>query len=470
MMFLPTQKSKRVFFAILVFAFLFTSGQGCFRSGNKNAPAPVSLTVWTVFDDNDGYNEAFRAYQTEHPHVSFVFKKLRFEEYEQRLLEAFASGRGPDIFLVHNAWMNKYKDLSLIAPMPKTLDIVVQETTGGLKKEVIFTEKKVPTLTEKDLRDQYVGTVADRVLMDYKQSAEAQKEELIFGVPMSLDTLALYYNSDLLDQAGIAEPAKTWDKFQEDVKLLTKVNENGDIIQSGAAIGTAKNVERSADILSVLMMQTGTPMVNDRGEATFDKFPQGAQTTGETPGADAVRFYADFSDPTKDVYTWNSEQPNSFDAFVTGKTAYFFGYAYHLPLIRARAPKLNFGVSELPQIANAKQVNYANYWIHTVSPQTTNSNWAWDFILFMQKKENAVAYLQKTEKPTARRDLIESQIEDIYLGPFANQILTADDWYEGKDINAAEESLKELIDLVVSGSMEIKDALDFAVKKVNQTL
>ncbi len=37
-------------------------------------------------------------------------------------------------------------------------------------------------------------------------------------------------------------------------------------------------------------------------------------------------------------------------ASIAGKTGYFFGYAYHLPRIRAQAPKLNFGVTGIPQI------------------------------------------------------------------------------------------------------------------------
>ena len=40
------------------------------------------------------------------------------------------------------------------------------------------------------------------------------------------------------------------------------------IIQSAAAIGTTDNVERSTDILGVLMMQNGTQMTDENGMAS----------------------------------------------------------------------------------------------------------------------------------------------------------------------------------------------------------
>ena len=51
--------------------------------------------------------------------------------------------------------------------------------------------------------------------------------------------------------------------FQQNVKKLTKQNNKGQIIQSGVSLGGAYNIERSPDILSVLMMQNGTVMMEN---------------------------------------------------------------------------------------------------------------------------------------------------------------------------------------------------------------
>ena len=80
------------------------------------------------------------------------------------------------------------------------------------------------------------------------------------------------------------------------------------------------------------------------------------------PGQDAIRFYTDFSNPSKRVYTWNRQLHYSVDACVEGKNAIIFDYAYNVPLIRERAPYLSFDIASMPQIKGREfDVNYANY-------------------------------------------------------------------------------------------------------------
>ena len=61
---------------------------------------------------------------------------------------------------------------------------------------------------------------------------------------------------DLLNNAGIPELSPYWNQdFQQQVKKLTKQDVRGELIQSGVALGGSKNIERSSDILSALMMK-----------------------------------------------------------------------------------------------------------------------------------------------------------------------------------------------------------------------
>jgi ABC-type glycerol-3-phosphate transport system substrate-binding protein len=57
-----------------------------------------------------------------------------------------------------------------------------------------------------------------------------------------MDSMVLYYNKDMFNAAGIVAPPTTWQEFQDDVKKLTLVDATGNIVRSGAAIGTAQNV------------------------------------------------------------------------------------------------------------------------------------------------------------------------------------------------------------------------------------
>ncbi|MCX6778622.1 MAG: extracellular solute-binding protein, partial [Candidatus Magasanikbacteria bacterium] len=297
---------------------------------------------------------------------------------------------------------------------------------------------------------------------------------MAYGLPMSVDTLVLYYNKDLLDQAGIATPPKTWADFQKDVIILAKIDQNNDIIRAGAAIGTNKNVDRAGDILSLLMMQNGVVMANDAGTPTFNQVPAG--WSGSMPPAEqALQFYTDFAQPTKQVYTWNDKISGSLDAFVRGQAAFFIGYGYHLGFIKANAPKLNYSIAPIPQVNPEMPTNFAYYWLETVSKKTKYPNETWDFILFATNPQNVVKYLNKTGKVAALRELIPSEKENVDLAVFANQLLTAKSWYKGQDAEAADMYFREMIDAVLNKE-NLNDAgvynkaVNNAVGKIQQTL
>jgi ABC-type glycerol-3-phosphate transport system substrate-binding protein len=461
----------KIFSILILFVLIINSGFGCKLASQEEQEAqkPITLEFWGVYDESDLIEPLINSYRAVHPNVTINYKMMRFEEYEEELLNALAEDRGPDIFSVHNHWIRGY--VPKISPLPPQLTIAYIERSGGaLGQETTVTIRKEQSLTQRQLRDGFVEVVYDDAVVPvWNEDAEAY-ENKIMALPLSVDTLALYYNRDILNAAGIAQPPASWTTFQEQVKTITRLDAEGDIAQSAAGIGTSSNVERYTDILSILMMQNGTEMANESGFATFHKTPSALSGRDEPPGYGALRFYTDFANPAKEVYTWNDDFTNSLDAFVTGQTAFFFGYSYHLEQIRAKAPKLNFGIANLPQLEGNPEINYANYWLYTVSNKSESSDYAWDFIQHMADVNNVTDYLSAAKRPTALRSLQAGQLEDIDLSVFASQILTAQSWYRGKDWAAVEEAFSDMIDSQVYGTMEIKDAINLAASRVNQTL
>jgi multiple sugar transport system substrate-binding protein len=287
-----------------------------------------------------------------------------------------------------------------------------------------------------------------------------------------MDTLAMYYNKDLFNNAGITAPPIYWNReFQQDIKKLTKQDNKGQIIQSGVALGGGDNIERSSDILSVLMIQNGTDMMDDNGQVRFHLRPTAFKDRDYSPGLDALRFYTDFSNPAKEVYSWNKTLDNSLDMFIQGKLAIMFGYSYMLQQIRAGAPKLNFSVARLPQIeGNSQNINFANYWVEVVAKKSKYISEAWDFIQFAAKAEQASLYLEKTKKPTALRSLVDAQIESQDIGIFAEQVLTAKSWYKGDDAGAAETIMREMIDEAIADQNKLESIINIGASKVQQTI
>jgi multiple sugar transport system substrate-binding protein len=445
--------------------FILGSGFGCKTANKETADAmkPITLTYWRVFDGPDAFQDIITKYKALHPFITIEYRKLRYNEYETELLNALAEDRGPDIFSVHNTWIKKYQ--SKLAPMPETTTLAYPVTQGTVKKETVAELRTTSSLSLKELKDNFVDVVSHDVLLE---------DGKIYGLPLSVDTLAMYYNKDLFNNAGISQTPRYWNKeFLQAVKNLTKQDPKKGLVQSGAALGGSSNINRFSDILSVLMMQNGAVLLDDNHQVVFNLVPTALKDSGYNPGLEALRFYTDFSNPAKESYSWNNELPTSLDMFISGNLAIMFSYSYDLETIKAQAPKLNFSVAKLPQIEGnpPTNINFANYWIEAVSKKSPYQNEAWDFIQFMVKEEQVKNYLEKTKRPTALRSLVAEQKTDDEIGVFADQVLTAKSWYQGKNVTAAEEAIKEMINTVVRNTGEkLQDIINTAAARVQQTI
>lgn len=463
---------RKILFLSLIFIFLITSGFGCKLTNKQTQEAikPVVLNYWRVWDDSDAFEKIIEEYKKLHPFVTINYKKLRYNEYEKELINALAEDRGPDIFSLPNTWIRKYQ--SKITPMPASITMAYPVTKGTIKKEVVNEMRTTKSITLKEIKNNFVDTVYDDSVIKITDEKTNKTEERVFGLPLYLDTLAMFYNKDLFNNAGIAQPPLFWNvEFQQDVKKMTKQDAKGQIIQSGVALGGSNNIDRYSDILSILMMQSGATMMDDNGQIAFNKIPETFQQQHYSPGIEALRFYADFANPAKEVYSWNKDLNNSITMFAQGKLAMLFGYSYQLPQIHSLAPKLNLGIAKLPQIeGNAQNINFANYWMETVSSKSKNTDIAWDFIQFATRAEQAKLYLDITKRPTALRSLISGQLDDINTSIFAEQILTAKSWYRGMDANAMETIVSEMIDSLVTDKDKIENIINLGAQKIQQTI
>lgn len=471
------QKKLTFLGLILILILLPGFGLKCVDKETEEKMMPITLNYWRVWDGPDAFQGIIDSYRSLHPFVTINYKKLRYDEYEDALLEAYATDKEPDIFSIHNTWIQKYKDKGFIEAMPETITMAYPIVRGKLKKEVIPELKTTRSITLKDLRNNFLDVVYEDVVVENK----------VYGLPLSVDTLAMFYNRDLFNNAGIIDPPKYWNQeFQQTVKKLTKQNNKGQIIQSGIAMGGSDNIERSTDILSVIMMQNGTEMMDEKGIVKFHVVPAQFDDGKFFPGVDALRFYTDFANPAKEVYSWNKNLENATDLFAQNRLAIMFGYAYMLPEINSKAPKLNYGIAPLPQIeGNPKNVNFANYWVEVVSKKILSDtenlklgsayakqkfDTAWNFIQFATEKSQADKYLAQTNKPPALRALIEEKIENQELGVFSEQLLTAKSWYKGHNAIAAENYMKEMIDAAVLGQTNLSSLVNVTAQKVQQTV
>ena len=445
---------------------------GCGLKGSGDDPYRLPLEFWGVFDDSDAYNDVFQQYRAVNPHVSDItYRKFDEATYQKELLNALAAGNGPDIFMIRNSWMGAFKDKIIAAPEYQ--------------------------LTEKAVRDNFVDVVA--------YDSIDPIDNKIYGLPLSVDSLALYYNKDIFNVAGITSPPKTWEEVRALTPRLTSIDQYGVINQSAIAFGTADNINRAPAVLLGLMFGIGAEIEDDAGRINFFR-------SGVTERA--FEFYTRFSDVRLNEYTWNPDMHYSLDAFYEGRLAMMVNYSWRYATIKQKNAKLNMAVAPLPTFSGVEPANYADYWTMVVSKNHTivldNPNEekmlpadkdvrdklriheAWQFLSYLtmphQDKQlllrngltdnpkvfalgfdPAEAYLKATEKPAARRDLIEMQRSDPVLGAFSLSNLVAKNFPQ-RDADAIEKILNDIIRSVNRGEMSIQQALLSAQNRINTSL
>jgi len=395
--------------------------------GVQNVTA--KLKFWTFDASAEFYTNVINNFKKNYPNVSFEQRNFTDpDDYESAVIDALATGQGPDIFMVKN--LTVPKNAGLIFPLPP---------------------KKFPLASLRQLFPQIVE-------QNFAPSGK------IYGLNLSIDTLALIYNRDLFNQMTIVSPPTTWEEFQNLIPKLAKINPGRQIIQAAAAIGgSEKSISRAGDLLSTLMLQDGTQMVNQ----TFE-----AATFASEDGLRALNFYAQFTNAAGPYYTWSDYfTNNSLDAFSQGKVAMIFNYADSLSYLKSRNAFLNIAVSPIPQPSQAvKKATFSRYWAYTVSRQSRYPNIAWSFILNLTTNaDKARNYIEQAQKPPALNVLINKYLNDPDLGIFSRQTLIARSWPQIDDKKVSD-IFSQMIEMTISGRLKPEEALAQAQDQVSRLI
>ncbi|MDE2019909.1 MAG: extracellular solute-binding protein [Patescibacteria group bacterium] len=403
-----------------------------------NNAASIKLSAWGT-EDKAALMNVFGAY----PYATISYTQLDPATYDQTLLNALAAGTGPDIFEISNRSLPRWK--SVLAPMPA--DYAQQFNALQMQNDfpdVVANDFELPT---SDLR-----------------GVPGAGSSSLYALPLSIDTLAMFYNKDLFNSANITYPPKTWDDVQADIMKLRLLNAQGQVTRAGAALGGSEtSIPNAPDLLSLLMLQNGTQMVS--GDFSSAQFASGGANGA---GQNAFDFYLQFANPTFQDYTWNDQMGAAIDNFAAGNAAIIFGYQSDMATIRQKAPYLNFGVAAMPQPSNATiAINYPKYEGFAVAKASPQAAVAWNAILYLTTN-NAIEkmYVSATGKPPALRQEIQADMNDPNLSIFASQALTAKSWYQANDeeINAI---FNEAIQKVLGGQADSVTALGQAQAAVN---
>ncbi|NTU69665.1 extracellular solute-binding protein, partial [bacterium] len=390
----------------------------------------VTLKYWG-FDEKEPIQKIADKYKEKNKNITIEYtqKGSTPEEYQKILNDALASGDGPDLFQIRNDWLPRHY-------------------------------KKMATMPEDTYSvDEYKDTFFSIAFTDLSRNNE------LYAVPYYIDTLALYFNKSTFDAKSINNPGKTWDDFQPINKSLRELS--GDFVQkAGTAIGTSSNINYSEDILYMLMLQNQTTMTSPDNKTAYFNLPSKDKYSNVIyPGAAALNYYASYSSPSKENYTWNDKIEDSLTAFISGKSATYFGYAADRKKIDALSDKkLNYEVSKSPQILGS-EVYIAKYWATGVSKNSEGQEESWKFLKYATEKTTLVTYAADTDLPTSRKDISENQSTRRYLDVFLEQTPKAVGWNKG-NWEEVDKIFREAITSVYNNNATAQQAMDKAAQKI----
>ncbi|MEK7182258.1 MAG: extracellular solute-binding protein [Patescibacteria group bacterium] len=349
------------------------------------------------------------------------YKQIKKDNFDSELIEALASGVGPDAIILSQDKILKYENKIFSIPFS--------------------------SFSERDFRDNFI------------EGAEIfLTKDSIIAFPLTIDPLVMYWNRDILSNAGIVKPPAYWDEIYSIVKKITEKDNAQNLKKETIAFGEFDNIKNAKEIISALIMQSGNSITIrniDKIQSMLDERKGTVIPATES----AIRFYTEFSNPSKEMYTWNRSMDNSLKEFLAGNLAFYLGFSSELIEIREKNPNLNFDVAKLPQIRDNKiNKTFANMNGISALKSSPNVNNVIKIMGYLISNDASLLFSKYFDLPPVKRELLAEKQTDAYKGIFYDSAIIGRAWL---DPNPQETSIifKDMIENVTSGRFRINESV-----------
>ncbi len=313
-----------------------------------------------------------------HPNTKVDFVEIPWAQYTTtKLSAAFASGQGPDIFWVSPGDELRYYNAGVLESFDKYL-------------------------TPEQIND-FFPVAKDKVTIDGK----------IYGLPIELEPLAIYYNKDLFDQYHLSIP-QDWHELLEDAKILTTKD------RWGLILDPTPTYYELFTFYPFLWSAGGSVVNKDWTKSTFDS----------TSAIAALTFYQDafnkYKVSPKSIPTAGT---NDISTFVSGFGAMQECGEWAIQQLTVNPPKFKWGYFPIPPMTKGgTSVSVMGGWIQVVNKNSPVVKQAIDFTLWLFFKTDFLKQwctVQNSKLP-AYKSIYESA-KDYYSQPiwktFIDEIL-----------------------------------------------
>jgi multiple sugar transport system substrate-binding protein len=284
--------------------------------------------------------------------ASIDFQSLPYESYFQKLGAALEAGNGPCVFQLPANILAEFHGRDELAPVPA-------DVMSADELEDAFTPASIRLL---QIDDEY------------------------YGLPTDVQTLLLFYNDDLFEEAGLdpSQDFETWEDLRQAAIALTK--RDGDrMTQAGLDISASPyQWYYSAPTLAY---EDG--LVNDgTRDVTYDSEP-GYQVWDRLTGL-------------------VSEDGVDSPEFALGKAGMTFKEYTFTGVYNLTAPDLNFSIHVAPPVADETFAPVASTsWAYTVSQDCEDKDAAWQWVEYLTSEEAQRTWVAEGGELPSRTALLD---------------------------------------------------------------
>ncbi len=392
----------------------------------------AGVSIWGTLPAEVFYNVLQKNRETDKAFGNVTYQYVPAENFDQIFIDALADQKAPDLILLAHESLVKHRNR--LQPIP------------------------YESFPVRDFRNTYIDGAEIFALSDG-----------IYGLPLGVDPLVMYWNRDIFSNKNFIVPPATWEELvNEVVPALTIRDFNRNIERASVAMGEYQNIKNSLPLFSTLLLQGGSAMVTENESQYVIRLNESLTNPSAEPFSNAATFFTNFSNISNTLYSWNRSLPLDRDMFLSEDLAIYFGLGSEGRVLAAKNPNLNFDIAEVPQGATATTKRTYGLFYSLVMPKTApNAKGAIAVMQILGSEINAKQLADGYNLAPAHRSLLGQGSNDVYGRIAYLSAPNARGWLNPA-INNFSEVLGKMMEDISSNRSDIDSATNDAEMRLRQ--
>ncbi len=410
--------------AVISMSLFFNCG-----GSKKSNKIVIKYMRWANPAEVQSTKELLDLFMKQNPDIEVILGNESWGAYWDKLQTLFASGEGPDVFLLGSYY-------------------VVDFYKKGILENLQPYINKDKDIDEKNF---------------FKPPVELYKfNGNLYALPRDINSIVLYYNKDLFDRAGVSYPTANWrwdDLVKAGKQLTQDYNKDGIIDQYGVLISSSVFETGWGN----LFLQSRGQLLNASKTKSMINSPAGVKT---------FQFLYDLEYKYKISPMEKSKASLGDNVFMTGKVAMVYDGSWMIGTYK-NIKSFKWDVQVLPK--GKIRACIANGVANAINSRSKNKEAAWKLVKFLSSKEAQIAVAKSGTAIPVLKDVAYSK---YYLdGKPANKKVCLEMIKYGHNYPTTSQMNRWLdkviateIDLIMLNKKSVKEGLKEAEKGVDEIL